>query len=159
MNIKKNALLVLLVIAMLLLCGCNIIKNLIAKNQSTDITEIMHAYTTVEITNAPDESSLSGEASIQITMPDLKKIYAELDKNGKANTMSIADICNSIAKYAKQEDFLLVEKTTALVTKIGNEWVLSSDEYIDTLTRQQANDLLVQMINSIDTIELEGATK
>lgn len=159
MNISKQGLLAILVIAVLFCSGCGSDKNQVIETQPVSIVEVMSSHTVVEITDVPDTSNLSGEANVQITMPDICKIYLDLYEKGKSNTMSIEDICASITEYANDEDFLLVHDTTALVTKENKEWVLSTNECLDDLTEQQIHELLILMMNDIGTIEIAGGTE
>lgn len=159
MNISKQGLLAVLVIAVLFCSGCGSDENQVIETQPVSIVEVMSSHTVVEITDVSDTSSLSGEANVQITMPDICKIYLDLYEKGKSNTMSIEDICVSITEYANDEDFLLVHDTTALVTKENKEWVLSTNECLDDLTEQQIHELLILMMNDIGTIEIAGGTE
>lgn len=159
MDISKKGLLAILAIVVLLCSGCRTDETQVIETKPANIIEVMSLHTIVEIADAPDTSSLSGEAIVQITMPDICRIYMDLLEKGKANTMSIEDICVAITEYANHEDFLLVHDTTASVIKESNEWMLNSNECIDALTEQQIDDLLILMMNDIGTIEISGGTE
>lgn len=156
MDIGKKGLLAIFAIIVLLCSGCRTDENQVIETQSVNINEVMSSHTIVEIVDAPNTPSLSGEAKVQITMPDINKIYMDLLQKGKANTMTLEEIGSAVAEYAVNKDFQLTCNTTALVEKNGEEWALSSDESVSALIEQQINDLLVQLINNIGVIEIEG---
>lgn len=92
-------------------------------------------------------------------MPDIVKIYVDLVEQGKADGMTLEDICAAISEYSANEEYFFTSNTTAPVSKDRNKLELSSNECIEELTNQQADALLVQMINNINTIEIEGGAE
>lgn len=158
MKVSKSILLLILIMCLVFCYGCKD-EDLRNETQPSKITEVMSAHTTVEIIDVSNCSDFETVADVQITMPDVNKIYMDLLSNGKANTMTVEDISLAISEYAVEEDFQLNCNTTAMVEKSGDEWVLSSEESINVVIKQQVDDLLVQMINNIEVIEIEGGSE
>lgn len=157
MLVKRNKKILLLVIAVSLLIfgGCRREEQK-SESMPRGIQDIMRACTHIEIMDITENSQTTTEANVRITMPDINKIYMDLLTKGNANTMTTEEIGASILEYADQEEFLITYNTTTSVTGASNEWTLSSDECIDALVRQQINALLVQMMNNLGSIEIEG---
>ena len=155
MNTGKKGLLTVLMMVVLLCSGCRTDENQANKTQSVDVNKVMSSHTIVEIVDAHSTSCLSGEANVQITMPDINKIYMDLLRKGKVDTMTLEEICSAISEYAEEEEFQLISYTTALVEKNNEEWVLASDDCIEALIDEMVNDLFVQIINDVGALEIK----
>lgn len=158
MRIKKSAFALLLMTLIVVSVGCS---NEAKYNESQgenaiDVMEVMNRHTDIIISNVSNSEGANATADVQITMPDISKIYADLVNRGKAENMTLEEIVDAISEYTKNEEYLFTDTTTALVSKDGSEWVLSTDDYIEELTNQQIDALLVLMLNNIETIEIGG---
>ena len=155
MSTRKKGILTVLMMVVLLCSGCRTDENQANKTQSVDINKVMSSHTIVEIVDAPSTSNLSGEANVKITMPDINKIYMDLLRQGKVDTMTLEEICSAISEYAEEEDFLLTSYTTALVEQNSEEWELASDDCVEALIDDMVNDLFVKVINDVGVLEIE----
>ena len=151
----RYILLACLVVVLSICVGCGNRNEMPSETKDDTIENVMQNHTTIEIGDVSDET----ETEVIITTPDLATIYMDLlSKNPDAN-MSADEIAKVIAEYAKNEDFLVTSKALTAVEKDGNDWKLASDECIDEAIRNQVNNLMIQMINGIGTIEVDDISE
>lgn len=144
-----------LVVALLGCAGCGKRNETPAETKGETVENVMQNHTVVEIGDVTDETTVE----VTITTPNLAKIYMDLlTKNSDAN-LSADEIARAINEYAKNEEFLVASTVITSVEKDGNNWKLSSDECIDEVVREQVNNLMIQMVNDIGTIEVKDISE
>lgn len=154
---KKIIIVIVAVVAVgvLFLCGIGLSKK--DKTSNTDsqsIETIMTDNTTIEISNVCDTGDDSFVADVEITMPDILAIYKQLYNTGKADGMTLEEICSAISQYASDTNYLTQHNTTASVRKEGSKWVLTSTDCVDELIRKMVNNLFAQVINNIGSFDI-----
>ena len=152
---RKCILLVLLIALLVTAVGC---RNRNATTEETNgdtVAGAMEAHTTVEIVEVAGDA----EAEVKITTPDLAAIYADIMAKNPDADMSAEDIAKAVAEYASDESYLITNSVVTSVEKDGNDWKLASDECIDEAVRSQVNNLMIQMINGIGTIEVDDISE
>lgn len=140
-----------LVIALLGCTGCG--KQNETKGDAVE--NVMQNHTFVEIGDVTNETT----AEVTITTPNLTAIYMDLLSKNPDVSMTADEIAKAVAEYAENKEYLVVSKVVTSVEKDGNVWKLSSDECIDEVIRKQVNDLMIQVINGIGTIEVEDISE
>lgn len=157
---KKKIIIVIaavVAVGVLFLCGIGLSKKDKTPNvNSQSIETIMTDNTTIEISNVRDTGDDSFIADVEITMPDILAIYKHLYSTGKADEMTLAEICSTIFQYASDTDYLTQHNITASVRKEGSKWELTSTDCVDELVRKMMNNLFTQVINNIGSFDIKA---
>lgn len=151
----RRILLACLVVSLSFSFGCGNQNETPAETKGDTVETVMQNHTTIEIGDVSDEA----ETEVIITTPDLTAIYMDLLSKNPDTNMSADEIAKVIAEYAKNKDYLVTSKAVTAVEKDGNDWKLASDECIDEAIRNQVNNLMIQMINGIGTIEVDDISE
>lgn len=152
MNNKLRSILVACLVVALLACtGCGNRTETSTETTGISVENVMQNHTIVEIGDVTDETA----AEVIITTPNLAAIYMDLLSKSPDANMPSDEIAKAIAEYAENEEFLVASMVVTSLEKDGNDWKLTSDECISEVVREQVNNLMIQMINAIGTIEVE----
>ena len=147
----KYILVAYIVVALLVCAGCGKQSGTPEETKSDTVEHVMQKHTVVEIGDVTDAAA----AEVTITTPDLAAIYLDLLTKNADVDMSADEIAKAIDGYAENEEFFAARTVTTSLERDGDHWKLSSDECIDEVVREQVNNLMIQMINNIGTIEVE----
>lgn len=123
------------------------------------IDGVMNTHTTIEISNIVNPNAEISLADVKIEIPDILAIYKELEDTEVTNCVTLDDICYAISEHARNQDHLVEYSITTTVQKEGNSWVLSSDDCVDAIVDEMVDNLIIQMINTMGTIEITGGTE
>ena len=156
MGKKLKCILVVCLVFVLTVCeGCGKQSVTPTGTKNDTVENVMQNYTIVEIADVIDETA----TEVTITTPNLVAIYMDLLTKNPDSNMSADEIATAIAEYAKNVEFLVASTVITSVEKDGKNWKLSSDECIDEVVREQVNNLMIQIVNDIGTIEVKDISE
>lgn len=146
----------ILVVGILIVCGILLGKKDNASNPSYDVKQVMTDNTSITIDDVEDSNANITMANVTITTPDLVAIYKKMNDGTQSDGLSMEDVCCAVSKHAKDPDCIIKHNVTAEVQKEGDNWVLVSDERIQSIIMDMVDQLLVQMLNDEESFEIES---
>jgi len=157
-KVKKTSMIAVIMVATIAvgILWCVFFKENIAPDSpSYDVNMVMKDNIEITIGEIKDPTVSVSTAEVTIAAPDLVAIYRKMTENNQIDGLKTEDICSVVSRYAKYSECIVKHNITTEVRKVGDKWILVSDECVQDIIADAAEQLFAQILQNKETFEIE----